>query len=140
MVAGVRYGDRIRNVERYVSSGDPVRLTREPDNHHDANAILIDVSGREIGYVPRRDAAELAPLMDRGAVVEGRIKTVLAGGNFPIPVVVAEAGGQLRDGADVRREQEEAARRPRADAVGMLMGGCGLLALGVLALVAMISC
>jgi HIRAN domain len=50
-----------------------VRLQREPDNHHDPNAIAVLVTEQkrrdwQIGYVPRLEASRLAPMMDKGTV------------------------------------------------------------------------
>ena len=47
-----------------------VRLKREPANEYDANAIGAHVGRRKLGYIPRRIAARMAPLIDEagGAV------------------------------------------------------------------------
>ena len=48
--------------------GSRVKLVREPDNPHDANAIAIYAQGARklTGYVNKRNAARLATLMDAG--------------------------------------------------------------------------
>ena len=56
-----------------IRKGDRLTLQREPANAHDANAIRIEWQGRMLGYVPRRDNADLARQLDRGARVETRI-------------------------------------------------------------------
>jgi hypothetical protein len=56
-----------------IKKGDRLTLVREPANPHDANAIRIEWRGRMLGYVPRRDNADLARQLDRGARVEARI-------------------------------------------------------------------
>lgn len=53
--------------------GDRLHLVREPDNPHDASAIRVEWRGHKLGYVPRRDNAQLARQMDHGAAVEARI-------------------------------------------------------------------
>jgi len=53
--------------------GDPLTLTREPDNPYDPNAVRVDWRGEKLGYVPRADNADLARHMDRGTKVEARI-------------------------------------------------------------------
>jgi len=54
---------------------------RQPDNPHDADAIAIYVpGGGQAGHLPRRDAAYLAPLVDRGIV---RLEARLAGPDDP---------------------------------------------------------
>lgn len=56
-----------------IRVGDALELSREPDNPHDANAVRIDWRGRKIGYVPRRENAELARGLDQGAPLRARI-------------------------------------------------------------------
>ena len=47
--------------------GDPVALVREPGNRHDRNAVQVWWrNAHQIGHLSRDDAADLAPLMDRG--------------------------------------------------------------------------
>lgn len=56
-----------------MSVGDRLELAREPDNPHDARAILVTWRGAVIGYLPRLENLDLARLMDRGLAVSGRI-------------------------------------------------------------------
>ena len=56
-----------------MKAGDRLTLTRERDNPHDANAVRLEWQGRMLGYVPRKDNADLARQMDQGARVEARI-------------------------------------------------------------------
>jgi hypothetical protein len=58
-----------------VRAGEAMRLRREPDNQHDPNAIRVQNSrSRTVGYLPRKTAAWLAPLIDDGRVrVEGYV-------------------------------------------------------------------
>jgi hypothetical protein len=53
--------------------GDALTLIREPDNSHDAKAVRVEWQGRKIGYVPRRENADVARLLDRGQVLTARI-------------------------------------------------------------------
>jgi len=53
--------------------GDTLTLTREPDNAHDANAVIVSWNGQRLGYVPRRENGDVARQMDRGAPVKARI-------------------------------------------------------------------
>lgn len=53
--------------------GDKLKLVREPDNPHDANAIRLEWKGNKLGYVPRRDNSDLARQMDLGMTAEARI-------------------------------------------------------------------
>lgn len=53
--------------------GDALTLIREPDNPYDANAVRVEWQGQKIGYVPRRENADVARFMDRGRELEARI-------------------------------------------------------------------
>ena len=53
--------------------GDALTLTREPDNPHDARAVRVEWRGHTIGYVPRRENADVARLLDRGQRLDARI-------------------------------------------------------------------
>lgn len=55
-------------------------LQREPQNSYDANAIRVDISGRTVGYVPRDDAAAIAPIMDRRRMPAVRADALIVGG------------------------------------------------------------
>lgn len=71
-LAGFVYYDG-RAVWDQMRKGDPLTIVREAANPHDANAIRIEWHGQVLGYVPRRDNADLARQLDRGARVEARI-------------------------------------------------------------------
>jgi hypothetical protein len=64
-----------------LRKGDRLTLVREPANPHDSNAIRIEWGGRMLGYVPRRDNADLARQLDRGARVEARITELARAAN-----------------------------------------------------------
>ena len=53
--------------------GDALTLIREPGNAHDANAVRVEWNGNRLGYIPRRENADVARQMDRGAPVKARI-------------------------------------------------------------------
>jgi hypothetical protein len=53
--------------------GDALTLVREPDNAHDAKAVRVEWQGHKIGYVPRRENADVARLMDAGQALLARI-------------------------------------------------------------------
>jgi hypothetical protein len=56
-----------------MKKGDRLALVREPRNAYDPNAVRLEWNGRMLGYVPKRDNADLARQMDHGARVEARI-------------------------------------------------------------------
>ncbi|WP_296636134.1 MULTISPECIES: HIRAN domain-containing protein [unclassified Thiobacillus] len=53
--------------------GDALALVREPDNSHDTRAVRVEWQGHMIGYVPRRENADVARLLDRGQKLAARI-------------------------------------------------------------------
>ena len=53
--------------------GDVLTLVREPDNRYDARAVRVEWRGHKIGYVPRRENADVARLMDGGQPLVARI-------------------------------------------------------------------
>jgi len=53
--------------------GDALTLVREPDNPHDALAVRVEWRGHKIGYVPRRENADVARFMDGGQTLVARI-------------------------------------------------------------------
>ena len=64
---GVSFGDHQKNLAA-IEGGETLQLLREPNNPADANAICcVTENGTRLGYLSRRVAAQLAPLMDLGA-------------------------------------------------------------------------
>lgn len=53
--------------------GDVLDLVREPDNPHDAKAVRVEWRGHKLGYVPRRENADVARMLDRGQPLTARI-------------------------------------------------------------------
>ena len=56
-----------------MRAGDALALIREPDNPHDARAVRVEWRGHKIGYVPRRENADVARLLHRGQALSARI-------------------------------------------------------------------
>lgn len=77
-------------------------VLRQPGNPHDANAIVVAIGGRVVGYLPRREAADYAPLLDAAgldglpchAEIRGGWKDASGRGDFGVVVWLppAEAG------------------------------------------------
>jgi hypothetical protein len=62
-------------IKKYSGHAAKYKLKREPDNDYDKNAIQVkqvfkNGGSIHIGYVPKELAAELAPLLDDGDVIE----------------------------------------------------------------------
>lgn len=85
--AGVTHGNRqalLDHLTRYNPEDITVTLRREKNNAHDHNAIQIVATVRSkgsavIGYINRKLAAALAPLLDRGATIASRFNAVIGG-------------------------------------------------------------
>ncbi len=71
-LAGFRYYDAGALWDE-MKVGDALALVREPDNPHDANAVRVEWRGHKLGYVPRRENADVARQIDRGTPVRARI-------------------------------------------------------------------
>jgi hypothetical protein len=64
VVVGVSYTGR-QGAIAFLMQGDEVWLLREPDNRFDRNAVrVMRRNGRQVGYLNRHLARELAPRLD----------------------------------------------------------------------------
>lgn len=76
-VSGVTFGNR-QDVMRKLYKEGPIHkaaLVREPNNPHDPNAVMVQVDGKHIGYVPKEaseDIGEIIPYIIRTNVELGR--------------------------------------------------------------------
>ena len=59
-----------------MSLGDQLTLVREPWNSFDKNAVRVDWSGRDIGYISARNAEWVSKLMDEGANLSASVADV----------------------------------------------------------------
>jgi hypothetical protein len=59
--------------------GDVLTLIRESDNVHDTKAVRVEWQGQKIGYVPRRENADVARFMDSGQTLVARIARLAEG-------------------------------------------------------------
>lgn len=65
-----------------IKEGDKVTLRRE-DNKFDDKAILVlDPSGRKLGYIPEKDNVVFSRLMDAGKLLIGKVTDVEKHGSF----------------------------------------------------------
>jgi hypothetical protein len=65
----------VREIEPGLIVGGLLPLKREPENEHDALAIMIlDEKGNHLGYVPRAKNEALARLMDAGKLLFGKVE------------------------------------------------------------------
>ncbi len=111
-LAGVTFEGR-QDVAARLVAGALMRLERQPDNPHDANACaLVDVHGDQVGFLNRRLAAELAPVVDAGVVYDVEVAEVTGGDDgrsLGVNVLVSRRPGD--DDGDAR----EAALSRRAE-------------------------
>jgi HIRAN domain len=56
-----------------MRTGDPLCLVREPRNRFDERAVRLEWQGEKIGYVPARDNAAVAQLLDRDECLDAVI-------------------------------------------------------------------
>jgi len=75
-LAGFEY-HRAPAIWCFMQEGDPLRLVREHLNPHDPNAIAVWFKNEKLGYIPKKENATLAQLMDRGHRLEARITRLL---------------------------------------------------------------
>jgi hypothetical protein len=74
-LAGFRYHAGA-DLWRELRVGDRLELAREPDNPHDANAVVVRWRGHKLGCVPRCGNAALAWGLDRGTPLRARISAL----------------------------------------------------------------
>ena len=77
-VVGIQYEGRLEVVAK-LKIGEQVLLRREPNNVYDFNAIRVErVTGEQIGYVKRTEAAYLAVMFDDiGEPIPGTIADLI---------------------------------------------------------------
>ncbi|SFX34132.1 HIRAN domain-containing protein [Marinospirillum alkaliphilum] len=75
-------------VVQQMHAGDLLQLRREPDNQHDARAAEVFWKGIKLGYLPRKDNAAVASLMDRGIAVNAELLALLDYGKTWEPMMI----------------------------------------------------
>ena len=77
-VAGVTFNG-VQYILPTLRAGMPLRFFREPFNKYDKNAIAIECNGTHIGHLSAALAKDIAPLMDNGASLDGKIVKITGG-------------------------------------------------------------
>ena len=72
-VAGFQYHDGEKVWPR-LSSGDSLRLLREPANPYDRQAVAVYWRDSKLGYVPRAANTAVSQMMDRGERLVARVE------------------------------------------------------------------
>lgn len=69
-ITGMFFIDGITTLLEPIENKAQLTLVREPENKYDSKAIVIkDNKGNKLGYVPRKDNAVIANLMDAGKLI-----------------------------------------------------------------------
>ena len=88
LLAGVHLEGHWQTIKARVRVGDVVQLVQHKAlRSRDRRVRVVLSTGECIGFVPDEDALPIAPELARGARIEGTVKKILAGGQYPIPVV-----------------------------------------------------
>jgi len=105
-LAGVTFEGRQETVAR-LQPGVPLRLERQPDNPHDACAsALFDPFGDQVGFLNRRLAAALAPVLDAGVEYDVEVTEVTGGADgasLGVNVLVSRRGADPAADEEARR-------------------------------------
>ena len=70
-VAGLQY---YPGIALRFRGGDMLKMVREPANPYDANAIALYAEGVKLGYVPKKENATLAMLLDQKAPLRAKVE------------------------------------------------------------------
>ena len=82
-VAGTTHLDD-QSVLETIAVGDVLILRRE-DNRHDSNAILVlNRKKQKLGYVPKKDNAVFARLMDAGKLLQAKVAEIEHRNNYTL--------------------------------------------------------
>jgi single-stranded-DNA-specific exonuclease len=105
-LAGVSFEGRQEVVAR-LQPGVPLRLERQPDNPHDACACaLFDPFGDQVGFLNRRLAAVLAPVLDAGVEYDVEVTDITGGAegaSLGVNVLVSRRGAEGIADEELRR-------------------------------------
>jgi single-stranded-DNA-specific exonuclease len=108
---GVTFEDRQERLAALIP-GQPLCLVRQPDNPHDANAILVRTEQEvEIGYLNADLARHLAKAMDEGAVYQAQVASVTGGDDRAYGVNLFIQREPCEDEMIERAEQVETRRQ-----------------------------
>ena len=67
-------GDSRQEIIGKLRREEPIHLIRLPDHPNDPNAVaLFTQDGKDIGYLPRDVAEEIAPCLDAGSPVTATV-------------------------------------------------------------------
>lgn len=103
--------------------GDAVELVREPNNSYDENAVRIDYKHESIGYVNKKDAQVLAPLLDSKLAHQAIIHKLKGGvpdyPNYGVEISISWEGREPHPWIELDDAQEKL-REKASDSNGCL--------------------
>jgi hypothetical protein len=91
MITGHWIDKRPELIKKHCREGSEIILVPEPQNPADKNAIMVCIpTMKQIGYLTREDAEQVAPLMKAGCKYSARVKLILLLDSGQLrPVIVA---------------------------------------------------
>lgn len=144
-IAGAMRSEERRQACERLIVDDIVTFEREPDNVHDANAILILGSDDcELGYVRREEARDIAPLLDAGAEADVRVHRLWETPDEKVvPIVLVKIRQGDTDPSIVKprskREPTISVRGSGTSPTATKRTGCGAITVGVLLLLLVLT-
>ena len=71
-IVGAKFHNGAEIAMRSLPDSAPLLAIRQPQNPHDANAVAVfDASGKQqLGFITRKMAAQIAPLMDAAGITK----------------------------------------------------------------------
>ena len=70
-------GEHRQSLIAKLRKGEPIFLVRQPNNEYDSNAVILyAANGKDIGFLPRELAKEIAPRLDKGSPVTATVSSV----------------------------------------------------------------
>lgn len=84
-------GKCMQKIFRYSYVNRPVKLIAETNNPHDKNAVMIQIAGEKVGYIPHDDAKHVREILSKHDVKF--ISSFISGGQYK---VVSENGDAVK--------------------------------------------
>jgi single-stranded-DNA-specific exonuclease len=103
-IAGVSFEGR-QDIIAGLRADVPLELRREPNNPHDPNAIAVHYGNLRLGFLNKKLAVHLAPLIDGGARYRARVASLTGG------TAAALGSAAKHRGVNIFVEREAVARR-----------------------------
>lgn len=78
--AMIKNGMAGKRIFRYNYVNKPVYLIPEPKNTHDKNAVMIQIAGEKVGYIPAADAPHVKNILSKHEIKY--ISAFISGGQY----------------------------------------------------------